>query len=32
MIQSGAEKGTTESYQRLDDLLEKMERQKEIVA
>jgi len=32
MIQSSAEKGTTESYQRLDDLLEKMERQKEIVA
>ena len=32
MIQSGAEKGITESYQRLDELLEKIQRRKEIVA
>jgi len=30
MIQSGAEKGITESYQRLDELLEKIKRRKEI--
>lgn len=32
MIQSGAEKGITESYQRLDELLEKIQRRKEIIA
>jgi len=32
MIQSGAERGITESYQRLDELLEKIQRRKEIVA
>jgi uncharacterized protein YndB with AHSA1/START domain len=32
MFQSGAEKGATESYERLDELLEKIKRQKEIVA
>lgn len=32
MFQSGAEEGFTQSYERLEELLEKIKRQKEIVA